>query len=28
VSLSDLEALLGLDPAVERTGDQLPLFGG
>jgi hypothetical protein len=28
VSLADLEALLGLDPAVERTGDQLPLFGG
>ncbi|MHB8890791.1 MAG: hypothetical protein ACYC65_01965 [Candidatus Limnocylindrales bacterium] len=28
VSLADLEALLGLDPAVERTGDQLALFGG
>ena len=28
VSLADLEALLGLDPTVERTGDQLPLFGG
>jgi hypothetical protein len=28
VSLADLEALLGLDPAVERTGDQLSLFGG
>jgi hypothetical protein len=28
VSLADLEALLGLDPGVERTGDQLPLFGG
>jgi hypothetical protein len=28
VELADLEALLGLDPAVERTGDQLALFGG
>ena len=28
VELSDLEALLGLDPAVERTGGQLSLFGG
>ena len=28
VSLSDMEPLLGLDPAVERTGDQLSLFGG
>jgi len=28
VSLSDLEPLLGLDPAIERTGDQLALFGG
>ena len=28
VSLGDLEPLLGLDPAVERTGDQLSLFGG
>jgi hypothetical protein len=28
VSLDDLEPLLGLDPAVERTGDQLSLFGG
>ena len=27
-SLADLEPLLGLDPAVERTGDQLALFGG
>jgi len=27
VSLADLEPLLGLDPIVERTGDQLPLFG-
>src|SRR4051794_19195986 len=28
VSLADLEPILGLDPAVERTGDQLSLFGG
>jgi hypothetical protein len=28
VALADLEALLGIDPAVERTGDQLSLFGG
>ena len=28
VELGDLEPLLGLDPAVERTGDQLSLFGG
>jgi hypothetical protein len=28
VSLADLEALLGLDPDVERTGDQMSLFGG
>ena len=28
VELADLEALLGLDPAVERTGGQLSLFGG
>jgi hypothetical protein len=28
VELADLEALLGLDPAVERTGDQLSLFTG
>ncbi len=28
VSLTDLEPLLGLDPAIERTGDQLALFGG
>jgi hypothetical protein len=27
VTLADLEPLLGLDPAAERTGDQLPLFG-
>ncbi len=25
-SLADLEPLLGLDPIVERTGDQLPMF--
>ncbi|MCJ7709918.1 MAG: hypothetical protein MUQ32_03725, partial [Chloroflexi bacterium] len=28
VALADLESLLGLDPAVERTGDQLALFSG
>ncbi len=28
VGLADLEPLLGLDPAIERTGDQLSLFGG
>ena len=28
VALADMEGLLGLDPAVERTGDQLALFGG
>ncbi len=28
VAVSDLEPLLGLDPAIERTGDQLSLFGG
>jgi hypothetical protein len=28
VELADLEPLLGLDPAIERTGDQLALFGG
>ena len=26
--LADLEPLLGLDPMIERTGDQMPLFGG
>jgi hypothetical protein len=26
--LADMEGLLGLDPAVERTGDQMSLFGG
>ena len=28
VAITDLEPMLGLDPAVERTGDQLSLFGG
>jgi hypothetical protein len=28
VELADLEPLIGLDPAVERTGDQLSLFSG
>ncbi len=28
VGLADLEPLLGLDPPIERTGDQLPLFNG
>jgi hypothetical protein len=27
-SLADLEPLLGLDPPVERTGDQMSLFSG
>ncbi len=27
VALSDMEAMLGLDPDIERTGDQLALFG-
>ncbi|MHB8672373.1 MAG: hypothetical protein ACYDAK_01680 [Candidatus Limnocylindrales bacterium] len=27
-AIADLEPLVGLDPAVERTGEQLPLFGG
>ena len=27
VALADLEPLLGLDPDVERTGDQMALFG-
>jgi hypothetical protein len=26
--LDDLEPLLGLDPVVERGGEQIPLFGG
>lgn len=28
VALADMEPLLGLDPVVERTGDQLSLFSG
>ena len=28
VALADLEPLLGLDPAIERTGDQMSLFSG
>ena len=28
LDLADLEPYLGLDPLVERTGQQLPLFGG
>ena len=28
IALADLEPMLGLDPAIERTGDQLALFGG
>ena len=28
VALADMEGILGLDPAIERTGDQLALFGG
>ena len=28
VALADMEPLLGLDPAIERTGDQLSLFSG
>jgi hypothetical protein len=28
VALADLEVLIGLDPSIERTGDQLALFGG
>ncbi|TMD31858.1 MAG: hypothetical protein E6I94_02525 [Chloroflexi bacterium] len=27
-TLVDLEPFLGLDPIVERTGEQLPMFGG
>jgi hypothetical protein len=26
--LADMEGLLGLDPAIERTGNQMSLFGG
>jgi hypothetical protein len=28
MDLADLEPYLGLDPLVERSGEQLPLFGG
>jgi hypothetical protein len=28
LELEGLEALLGLDPLVERSGEQLPLFEG
>lgn len=28
LDLADLEPFLGLDPLVERSGEQLPLFGG
>jgi hypothetical protein len=28
VAIAEMEPLLGLDPAIERTGDQLSLFGG
>ena len=28
IALADLELMLGLDPSIERTGDQLALFGG
>jgi len=28
VALADMEPMLGLDPDIERTGDQLALFGG
>ena len=26
--LNDLEPLVGLDPMIERSGEQMPLFGG
>jgi hypothetical protein len=26
--LNDLEPLIGLDPVIERSGEQMPLFGG
>ena len=26
--LADLEPYLGLDPMIERSGEQMPLFGG
>jgi hypothetical protein len=28
LDLADLEPFLGLDPLIERSGEQLPLFGG
>jgi hypothetical protein len=28
LDLADLEPYLGLDPSIERTGEQMPLFGG
>ncbi|OGO50963.1 MAG: hypothetical protein A2Z32_01780 [Chloroflexi bacterium RBG_16_69_14] len=28
LELADLEPYLGLDPPIERSGDQMPLFGG
>ena len=28
LQLGDLEPYLGLDPSIERTGEQMPLFGG
>jgi hypothetical protein len=28
ISMADLEPMLGLDPVIERTGDQLSLFSG
>jgi hypothetical protein len=28
LELADLEPYLGLDPPIERTGEQMPLFGG
>ena len=28
IDLADLEPYLGLDPEVERTGEQMPLFSG
>jgi hypothetical protein len=27
LDLADLEPYLGLDPAIERSGEQMPLFG-
>jgi hypothetical protein len=28
LDLADLEPYLGLDPDIERSGEQMPLFGG